>query len=98
MERSLKFLSGQRIVKKIYDHIDWICQNCKGFFSTVKSWFYVTRFYVKSRYFFEKSNDQIQNLLNEIIQFYNIFGLKDIFTDYQQFVLTSSLHCIYFYK
>ncbi len=37
---------------------------------TVKSRFYVSRIYVKSRIYFEKSDDQIQNLLNKMSQFY----------------------------
>ncbi len=36
--------------------------------NTVKSRIYVSRFYVKSRIYVEKSDDQIKNLLNNMSQ------------------------------
>ncbi len=52
--------------------------------NTVKSRFYVSRFYVKSRIYVEKSDDQIQSKLNNESQFYVISRFYDAFGADQQ--------------
>ena len=52
--------------------------------STVESRFYVSRFYVKSRIYVEKSDDQIQSLLNMVSQYYVISRFYNAFAADQQ--------------
>ena len=67
-----------------FSKVSYYQQNIYSTVYTVKSRFYVSRFYLKTRIYVEKYDDQIESLLNKVSQFYIISRFYDTVAADQQ--------------